>query len=262
MDLATVIGLLAAGGMLLWALWSGSGGELVVFWDTGSAVLVLGGSLFVVMATQALDKFLSLFSIMKRSVLIKRQSPSHTIEQIVRLGELARREGVLSLENALGDVDDEFLANGIRLVVDGTAAAEIEQILEAELDSMDQRHAQGKGILDLFGKYAPSMGMIGTLIGLVAMLKNMSDPSQIGAGMAIALLTTMYGAILANMVFLPLADKLSYRHEEEMLLRTVMMKGILSLQTGDNPRVTQAKLAVFLPANLRDSIGGVEEQKD
>jgi chemotaxis protein MotA len=256
MDLATGIGILAAIGMLVWSLWSGSDGALGTFWNTPSVILVIGGTLFVVLTTQALDKFLALFGVLKRSLFARRQTIPQIIEQIIHLGELARREGVLSLENALGDIDDDFLKNGIRLVIDGTAANEIEQILEAELDAMDGRHGQGKGILDLFGKYSPAMGMIGTLIGLVAMLKNMSDPSQIGTGMAVALLTTMYGAILANVFFLPLADKLSYRHEEEMLLRTVMLKGILSLQAGDNPRVTQAKLAVFLPINLRETISG------
>ena len=242
--------------MLIWSLWNGSQGNLGSYWDTSSIVLVVGGSLFVVLTTQALDKFLALFGVLKRSLLVRRQTISHTIEQVIQLGELARREGVLSLENALGDIEDDFLSNGIRLVIDGTAANEIEQILEAELDAMDQRHSQGKGILETFGKYAPAMGMIGTLVGLVAMLGNLSDPSQIGSGMAVALLTTLYGAIMANMVFLPLADKLNYRHEEEMLLRTVMLKGILSLQAGDNPRVTQAKLSVFLPANRRAGIKG------
>lgn len=256
MDLATAIGILAAIGMLFWGLYDGAQGDLGAFWNTPSIVLVVGGSLFVVLTTQALERFLSLFAILKRSVLVRKQTIPHTIEQIVQLGELARREGVLSLENALGEIEDDFLANGIRLVIDGTAAGEIEQILEAELEAMDQRHNQGKGLLDLFGKYAPAIGMIGTLIGLVAMLKNLSDPSQIGAGMAVALLTTMYGAIMANMIFLPLADKLAYRHEEEMLLRTVVLKGILSLQAGDNPRVTQAKLAVFLPAAKRKEISG------
>jgi len=254
MDLATWVGLFAAIGMLIWALWDGAGGSLQLFWNTPSAVLVLGGTLFVVLMSQALDKFLALFSVLKQSLFTRRQSIPNTINQIVKLGELARREGVLSLENALGDIDDEFLANGIRLVIDGTAANEIEQILDAELDAMDGRHGQGRAILETFGKYAPALGMIGTLIGLVAMLQNMNDPSQIGGGMAVALLTTMYGAILANVVFLPLADKLSYRHEEEMLLRTVMVRGILSLQAGDNPRVTQAKLSVFLPVANRGQI--------
>lgn len=254
MDLATCIGLFAAIGMLFWTLWSGSGGALVTFWDAPSAVLVIGGSLFVVLMTQALDRFLALFKIVKQGFFNRRRSISESIQQIVRLGELARREGVLSLENALGDIDDEFLVNGIRLVIDGTAAGEIEQILDAELEAMEQRHEQGKGILDIAGKYAPAMGMIGTLIGLVAMLKSMEDPSQIGTGMAVALLTTMYGAILANMVFLPLADKLGFRHEEEMLHRTVVLKGILSLQAGDNPRITQAKLAVYMPAARREEL--------
>jgi chemotaxis protein MotA len=256
MDLATGIGIMAAFGMLVWALWKASDGVLGVFWDTSSIVLVVGGSLFVVLSTQALEKFLAMIRVVKRSLLIRRQSIAEIIAQIVKLGELARREGVLSLENALGDIDDEFMANGIRLVIDGTAAGEIEQILEAELDAMDGRHNQGAGILKTFGKYSPAMGMIGTLIGLVAMLKSMDDPSQIGTGMAVALLTTMYGAILANMLFLPLADKLGYRHEEEMLVRTVIMKGVLSLQAGDNPRVTQAKLSVFLPANRRSDVQG------
>jgi len=254
MDLATCIGLFAAIGMLFWTLWSGSGGQLVTFWDAPSAILVAGGSLFIVLMTQALDKFLSLFKVLKQSFFAKRQPVSDTIQQIVQLGELARREGVLSLENALGDVKDEFLTNGIRLVIDGTAAGEIEQILEAELEAMEQRHDQGKGILDMAGKYSPAMGMIGTLIGLVAMLKNMEDPSGIGTGMAVALLTTMYGAILAKMVFLPLADKLGFRDDEDMLLRTVFLRGILSLQAGDNPRITQAKLAIYLPVDRREAL--------
>ena len=261
MDLATGIGLMAALGMLVWTLHSSSNGELGVFLDAPSVILVVGGSMFVVLSSQALEKFLSLLAVLKRSVFVRRHSVSASIKKIVELGELARREGVLSLENALGDVDDEFLANGIRLVIDGTAASEIEQILEAELDAMEQRHLQGKGILDSFGKYSPAMGMIGTLIGLVAMLSNMSDPSQIGTGMAVALLTTMYGAILANMVWLPLADKLAYRHEEEMQLRTVVLKGILSLQAGDNPRVTQAKLAVFLPIGKRGELSDSGSEK-
>jgi len=261
MDLATAIGVLAAIGMLVWGLWSGTGGAVQIYWNTPSVILVIGGSLFVVLVTQALDRFLTLFSVLKLSLFPPRRTIVQTIEQIIHLGELARREGVLSLENALGEVEDEFLANGIRLVIDGTAAGEIEQILDAELEAMEQRHSQGRGILETFGKYAPALGMIGTLIGLVAMLSAMEDPSQIGEGMAVALLTTMYGAIMANVLFLPLADKLNFRHEEEMLLRTVMLKGILSLQAGDNPRVTQAKLSVFLPVNRRDSIEGPNTQK-
>lgn len=256
MDFATIIGLLSAVAMVTWALWSGTGGAIGVYWDTPSAILVIGGTLFTVLNSQAVDKFLALFKIIRRGFFPKTQSIPKTIEQIVRLGELARREGVLSLENALGEVNDEFLANGIRLVIDGTAAPEIEQILNAELESMDQRHTQGKGIIDVAAKYAPAYGMIGTLMGLVAMLNNMDDPKKIGPGMAVAILTTFYGAMIANVLCLPMADKLSYRHEEEMLLKTIMLKGILSLQAGDNPRVTQAKLSVYLPVDVRGRIEG------
>lgn len=256
MDIATTIGLLSAVAMVIWSLWTGTGGNLSVYWDTPSVILVIGGSVFTILCTQALDKFLGLFSVVRRCFLPKARSIPQTIELIVRLGELARREGVLSLENALGDVKDDFMASGIRLVIDGTAAPEIEQILTAELESMDQRHSQGKGILEVAAKYAPAFGMIGTLMGLVAMLQNMDDPKKIGPGMAVAILTTFYGAVIANVFCLPLVDKLSYRHEEEMLLRTVMLKGILSLQAGDNPRVTQAKLSVYLPSSVRGKIQG------
>ncbi|MHC4443454.1 MAG: motility protein A [Planctomycetota bacterium] len=261
MDLATLIGLCAAAGMLIWTLWNGSDGMLGTFWSPPAAILVLGGTLFVVLTTQAMDKFCTLFRVLKHSFFVRRKPVAKTIEQIVSLSEIARREGVLALENHLEDIDDEFLANGIRLMIDGNAANEIEAVLDAELEAMEARHSQGKGILETFGKYAPALGMIGTLIGLVIMLQHMDDPSNIGSGMAVALLTTMYGAILANVVFLPLADKLTYRHEEEMLLRSVILRGILSLQSGDNPRVTQAKLSVFLPVNRRNEISELDKEK-
>lgn len=247
MDLASTIGLLAAMAMVVWSLWVGTGGQVGVYWDSPSAILVLGGTAFTLLNTQAIEKIKNLFGIVRRGFFHRTPSIARTIEKIVELGEMARREGILSLEKRLEDIDDSFLANGIRLVVDGTAAPEIEQILNAEMEAIDQRHNQGKNILDLTAKYAPAYGMIGTLMGLVAMLKGMDDPKKIGPGMAVAILTTFYGAMIANVFCLPLSDKLSYRHEEEMLIKTVMLKGVLSLQAGDNPRVTQAKLAVYLP---------------
>jgi chemotaxis protein MotA len=261
MDVATCVGFCAAFGMLFWALYTGSGGQVFVYWDTASAILVFGGAIFTVLMTQAIDRYFAFFSIVKRSFFTRRLTVQKVIAQIVELGEIARREGVLSLENRLGKLEDEFLASGVQLLVDGTAANEIEQILTAELEALDQRHTQGKCILDLFAKYAPAFGMIGTLMGLVAMLLNMDDPKKIGPGMAVAILTTFYGAVIANMICLPLADKLSYRHEEEMLVRTVMLKGILALQAGDNPRMIQSKLAVYLPARRRSEIAQQDDRR-
>lgn len=257
MDFATWIGWLAAVAMCAWSLWAGTGGNVGVYWDQPSAILVVGGTIFVVLMTQALDRYFGLWRVIRQGFFTRRQSVEEVIAKIVSLGERARREGVLSLESALDDIKDDFLANGVRLVIDGTGAAEIEQILNAELEAMDQRHSQGKAILDSIAKYAPAFGMIGTLMGLVAMLNNMDDPKKIGPGMAVAILTTFYGAMIANVFCLPLADKLSFRNEEEMLLRTIMLKGILSLQAGDNPRTTQAKLAVYLPVKKRQ-VGGSE----
>lgn len=254
MDLATLIGFGAATAMFGWALFSSSGGDLTVYWDRPSIIMVAGGAIFVTLASNLVDRVLKTAKVLKNVLFVRRSSIPDTIAQIVALSETARRDGILSLESAVKDMDDQFLANGIRLVVDGTDAEDIESILNAELDAMDQRHGQAKAIIDLMGKYAPAFGMIGTLVGLVSMLKNMNDPSAIGPGMAVALLTTLYGAVAANMFLLPLADKLSVRNDEELLLRTVIIKGLLSLQAGDNPRVTQAKLSVYLPIPAREKL--------
>ena len=261
MDLASTIGLLAAMAMVVWSLWVGTGGQVGVYWDSPSAILVFGGTAFTLLTTQAIDKVKNLLGVVRRGFFHRTPGIAKTIGKIVELGELARREGILSLEKRLDEIEDEFLAGGIRLVVDGTAAPEIEQILTAEMEALDQRHSQGKNVLDLTAKYAPAYGMIGTLMGLVAMLKGMDDPKKIGPGMAVAILTTFYGAMIANVFCLPLSDKLSYRHEEEMLVKTVILKGILSLQAGDNPRVTQAKLAVYLPLAGRRRVEQAMNQK-
>jgi chemotaxis protein MotA len=260
MDFGSTIGLLAALAMVAWSLWVGTGGAIGVYWDTPSVILVFGGTVFTVLNTQAVDRFLAFWKIIRRGFFIRPITIPKVIEQFVRLGELARREGVLSLERELGAIQDDFMLSGIRLVVDGTPAPEIEQILSAELEAMDQRHSQGKGFLDVTAKYAPAYGMIGTLMGLVAMLNNMDDPKKIGPGMAVAILTTFYGAMIANVFCLPLADKLSFRHEEEMLLKTVILKGILALQSGDNPRVIQAKLSVYVPGDVRRRLAGTAGQ--
>jgi chemotaxis protein MotA len=254
LDLATLIGQIAATVLLIWSLYMSAGGNLVAYWDQPSAMMVIGGAIFVTLSSLMLGQFLSFFKVLKNTVLNRQMSVSDVIVQMVSLSEIARRDGVLSLENRAKEISDPFLANGIRLVVDGVDAGVIESIMNSELEAIDTRHAKGKQILDLLAKYAPAFGMIGTLVGLVAMLKNMDDPKKIGPGMAVALLTTLYGAVMANVLFLPLADKLSLRNEQEMLVRTVMIKGLLSLQAGDNPRVTQAKLAAYLSRKERQEL--------
>jgi len=252
MDLGTIIGLLVAVGLLLYTLYSGSNGALFdTFLDVPSFMMVVVGSTFVVLLATRMERFLGLAKISLNAFFNRGTSPDRLIKQLVQLADVARREGILSLQNSIGEMKNPFVKNGLQMVVDGTDGDTVKQVLEFEIDAIDQRHGECKAVLDLFGKYAPAFGMIGTLIGLVVMLKNMDDPSAIGPGMAIALLTTMYGAILANVIALPLADKLGTKHDEELLALEIAKAGILGLQAGDNPRILEMKLAVFLSPKLR-----------
>ena len=261
MDLGTIIGLLVACGLFGWALVSGAGdtGVFAMFVDVPSLVLVVGGSIFITLLSCRLDRFLALAKIIKNAFFIRGDKPQEMIGQLVKLSDVARREGILSLQNTIAELKDPFLANGLQMVVDGTDADTIKQVLNMELDALDQRHSEGKGVLDLAGKYAPAFGMMGTLVGLVVMLANMEDVSKIGTGMAIALLTTLYGAIIANVFCLPLADKLNAKHDEEMLSLEIAKAGILGLQAGDNPRILEMKLVVFLSPRLRSEIEGLDK---
>ena len=185
--------------------------------------------------------------VVKKAFFSKPKDVKQLIADMVRYAEVARRDGILSLENMTRDMADEFVKSGIQMAVDGTDPELIEQVMTNELDAVAERHQQGKALFDNLGKYAPAFGMIGTLVGLVIMLQNMDDPSAIGPGMAIALLTTLYGALIANMVALPIADKLAVRSEEEALLKRIVIRGVISIQSGDNPRIVEQKLQTFLP---------------
>ena len=255
MDLGTIIGLFAAFGLLMWSLYSGSGGDIFgTFLDPAAFVMVVCGSTFIVLLSCRMDRFLAMAKITMNAFFNRGRPPEVLIRELVKLADVARREGILSLQNTISEMQDTFLQNGLQMVVDGTEGDTVKQVLEFELEAIEQRHQEGKGVLDLFGKYAPAFGMIGTLVGLVVMLKNMDDPSKIGPGMAIALLTTMYGAVMANVICLPLADKLNAKHDEEMLSLEIAKAGIMGLQAGDNPRVLEMKLAVFLSPKQRTKL--------
>ena len=251
MDIGSVIGLIAAFGLLFYSLFTGSDGELTTFLDVPSVAMVVGGSAFVTMLSVRMERFLGFLKICKIAFFNRSEKPPELIKQLVALADVARREGILSLQNSIAEVKDPFLSNGLQMVVDGTDADTVKAVLEMEIDAIDQRHAEGRSVPDMLGKYAPAFGMVGTLIGLVVMLKNMDDPTKIGPGMAIALLTTMYGAVMANFFALPLVDKLSAKHDEEMLYLEIAKAGVLGLQAGDNPRMLEMKLVVFLTPKVR-----------
>ncbi len=252
MDLATIVGLILSVVLIVVAiLLGGSPGAYI---DIPSLMIVVGGGCAAVMTSFSLASVLKMPTVTMIAVKNPAGDPSGLITQMVSFAEVARRDGILALEGMTDEMKDPLLIVGIKMAVDGTDPELIEQILEADVENMLTRHTNGKGMFDAFGRFAPAFGMIGTLVGLVAMLANMSDPSAIGAGMAAALLTTLYGAIIANCIFLPLADKLALRSDAEYLIKSIIIKGVMSIQSGDNPRVVEQKLKTFLPPSVRDSV--------
>jgi len=252
MDIATIIGLIIGPALLIWGM-IGDGSPMKMFIDYPSVAIVGGGALTAALLSFPLRDVLKVPKVVKHALFNKTRDPNELIRELVHFAEVARRDGILSLENSVRDIKDDFLVSGIQMAVDGTDPELIETILESELDAIEERHGTGKALFDNLGKYAPAFGMIGTLIGLVKMLANMSDPSQIGAGMAVALLTTMYGALVANMFALPVADKLAKRSSEEMFIKQIILRGVMAIQSGDNPRVVEQKLKTFLPVAQRSS---------
>ena len=245
MDLATVVGVLLGFALVILAIVLG--GDVASYLNAPSVLIVVGGATAATMASQPLGRFLKIPRVVANTLFSKTQEPGAVISQIVGLAEVARRDGILALEGMIGEMRDEFLVRGIQMAVDGTDPEVIQAVMETELENLLDRHESGKGMLEALGRYAPAFGMIGTLVGLVAMLSNMDDPSKIGAGMAAALLTTLYGALLANILFLPLADKLALRSAEEALAKTIVIHGVMSIQSGDNPRTVESKLVTFMP---------------
>ena len=249
MDLGILFGFIGTWVLVFWALLSG--GKIGMYIDIPSVIIVVGASFTVTFFALPAHTVKGVIAVARKAMFWKSDSVEKLIEDMVSYAEIARRDGILSLENSTKDIDDPFIVQGIQMAVDGTDPELIEQIMTTELENQMERHDTGKAIFDTVGKYAPAFGMIGTLVGLVAMLADLSDPSGIGAGMAVAFLTTLYGALIANALALPIADRLEKRSAEEVLYKTIIIKGVMSIQSGDNPRVVEQKLRTFLPPSLR-----------
>lgn len=249
MDIATLVGILS--GTLMIFLTILLGGDLMGFISVGSIMIVIGGTFAATLVNFPLSTVLEVVSITKNAFFLKAESPSEIIETMVSLAEKARREGILAIEKSIYDIDDPFLRTGVQLAVDGSDPEIIRSIMENELVNLEARHKMGHSVLHAMGTYCPAFGMIGTLIGLIQMLRNLEDPTQIGAGMAIALITTFYGALMANLVFLPMEGKLKNRTKDEVMKREMVIEGILAIQSGDNPRIVRGKLTTFVAPKFR-----------
>ena len=249
MDIATLVGMIAA----VTSLMVGIGSNLAIMIDPASVIIVIGGTISTMLIANPLPEVVNLIGVYKNAIINKTTVPTELIEKIVGFAETARREGILALEQAVEEADDEFLSGGVRLAVDGTEPDLIMDILETELAHIEERHKLGQEIISNMGDAAPAFGMIGTLIGLVIMLKNMDDPAAIGPGMAIALLTTMYGAIMSNILLKPISSKLKTISNKELLAKRMIIEGIMAIQSGDNPRIVEHKLQVFLSPKYRST---------
>jgi chemotaxis protein MotA len=256
MDIATLAGLLIGAFFVLYGIVTGEmkTDNLWAFVNPSAMMIVGGGLLGAVAISFPVKELLRIPKVLMVCFRRRTDSPVELISKLVRFAEVARRDGILALEGVTDTIDDEFLIRGIQLAVDGTDPELIEQIMNTELDNLAERHTAGRRLFDGMTKYAPAWGMIGTVIGLILMLKGLSagaDPGAIGRGMAVALVTTFYGAVLANYLFNPISDKLVGRQDQEMLMRNIVVRGVLAIQSGDNPRIVEQKLRIFLPPHLR-----------
>jgi len=248
-DLATLLGLVIALGFIVGAILTG--GSFMLFVNPPSLLIVIGGSIAVVLMQFTLSQFFGAFKVAAKAFAHKSTDASELIEQAVMLANIARKEGMMALESQ--EIDNPFLNKGIQLCVDGHPPDLVRKMLSKDITMTIQRHELGQKIFTALGDIAPAMGMIGTLIGLVQMLANMDDPKSIGPAMAVALLTTLYGAIIANTMALPIAEKLGLRSQEEKTNRTLILETISGIQEGMNPRILEELLKAFLPEGQRGS---------
>lgn len=252
LDILTPVGLVIGVIMLIFGIMSNGGvSGFLSFLDPPSVIIVFGGIISGLLVSFPLKDIKHSFTVVKQVFKQKDQNLNELIQIFIRLSERARREGLLSLEVEIERVDDPFIKKGVLLAVDGLEPDVINDIMHAEISAMEERHRKGRSILERAGEYAPSWGMIGTLIGLVLMLNNLNDPSSLGPNMAIALLTTLYGSLLANMVFIPMASKLELKTEKEVFYKQIIIEGVIGVQAGQNPKILEEKLSAFMSTTER-----------
>ncbi|MGM8215642.1 flagellar motor protein MotP [Bacillaceae bacterium W0354] len=246
-DILTPIGILVGSTMIMFGIYSNSGIDgFTTFLQMSSFIIVIGGLIGALLINFNLQEMKMSGKIIKETFYKTEHNLKDLIQLFISLSEKARREGLLALESEVEDMEDPFIKKGIYLAIDGIEPEVINDILNAEIAATEERHQKGRAIIEKAGEYAPAWGMIGTLIGLVLMLNNLESPETIGPSMAVALLTTFYGMVLANLVFLPLSGKLNNMTEEEIFIKKVIIEGVIGVQSGQNPKILEEKLSAFL----------------
>lgn len=245
MDIATIVGFILGTFLMVWGITST--GDILNFWDAPSLIIVLGGVLASTLISFPLKTVISSLKTVKFAFTTKEIALNDLIAEIVGMANIARKEGLLALEESGQKSENEFLKKGIMLVVDGTDPELVRNVMETELNFIEERHNVGIKVFEIMAGLAPGFGMIGTLIGLINMMKTLDNPDTIGPNMSVALITTFYGSLFANFVFQPIANKLSFRSKQEILAKEMMIEGLLSTQAGENPRIIEEKLKTFIP---------------
>lgn len=253
-DVATVVGLVLAFSCIAFVVIEG--GSLSQFWDPAAVIIVYGGSVAAIFICFPMKNIMSFGKVTMKIFAPSNIDMARTYNQIVDFAMIARRDGILALEDKLGNIDDKFLRKGLQMLVDGSSIEAIVKILERDIENLEKRHEVGHKCWEKLGYLGPAIGMVGTLIGLCQMLAKLNDPSTIGAGMAVALLTTLYGALMANLLAIPVECKLIHRTREEILLRNMVLEGIMAIGSGDSPRIVGEKLLVFLPSDEQPAARG------
>ena len=252
MDIATIIGILLGFTVVTSAIVTGGGWQMFI--HLPSLGITVGGMLCATLIHFSLPQFLGIFSVVKKTIITKVPSQSELIQKMVNYAAISRRDGPLALEQEIRKVDNLFFAKGLQMLVDGQESDTINEIMSMEIQYLQDRHAIGKKILEFMGSAAPAFGMIGTLIGLIQMLRSLESPESIGAGMAVALITTFYGALTANLIFLPLAGKLGLYSKAESTIMEMIVEGICAIARGDNPTAVREKIQVFVSQGRREEV--------
>ena len=258
MDKGTLIGIVAGMGVVITSMLMGGG--VTAFIDIPSLMIVLGGTIAATLVNFPMGDVIGAMKVTQKVIKEEIMPSSKFIDQIVDISKKARTNGLLAIEEDLNNVDDDFLKVTLQHVVNGTEAEDLSKIMDAELTLMAQRHRIGQKMYTAMGTYSPAFGMIGTLIGLIAMLQNLEDPAAVGPGMAMAMITTFYGALFANLFFLPMAGKLKLRSEQEIQFKEMLLTGVLSIQAEESPRVIENKLATYLAPAERKAMAGAQEE--
>ena len=252
MDIATIVGVILGFMVITSAIVAGGGWQ--IFIHLPSMAITIGGMLCATLIHFSLSQFLGIFSVVKKTIVAKVPSQPELIQKMVNYAAVNRRDGALALEPEIRNADDLFLSNGLQMLVDGQEADQIRELMTLEIQNLQDRHSGGKKILEFMGSSAPAFGMIGTLIGLIQMLRSMDSPERIGSGMAVALITTFYGALAANLIFLPLAGKLSLYSKAETTAMEMTVEGICAIARGENPTTVREKLQAYISRRRREKV--------